>query len=148
DHLCHKPKECDGGKRCRHRLCVNPEHLKPATAAENNRRGNAAKLTTKKVVKIRELFSEGKNSEIEIARKFSISYACVSMIVTGRRWKDVGGPIAIRLPGRRRVRTGITDEKLKLILSLRLQGFYYWQIAEKTGVSRTHVCRITKRSVI
>ena len=35
DHKCHKPAECDGGNTCLHRRCINPDHLEPATNAEN-----------------------------------------------------------------------------------------------------------------
>jgi hypothetical protein len=42
DHRCHTEAaergECDGGPTCRHRRCVNPEHLEPVTSDENNRR--------------------------------------------------------------------------------------------------------------
>lgn len=40
DHECHtEATDCEGGKTCRHRPCVNPDHLTPVTSAENNRRG-------------------------------------------------------------------------------------------------------------
>lgn len=36
DHLCHNADEsCTGGVTCRHRRCVNPFHLGPATSREN-----------------------------------------------------------------------------------------------------------------
>ena len=35
DHLCHDIKTCDGGYDCKHRLCVNPEHLSAVTMKEN-----------------------------------------------------------------------------------------------------------------
>lgn len=40
DHLCHTHSQppCAGGDTCIHRRCVNPAHLEPVTALENNRR--------------------------------------------------------------------------------------------------------------
>lgn len=40
DHVCHNRDEsCAGGESCRHRRCVNPEHLEPTTPEENSSRG-------------------------------------------------------------------------------------------------------------
>lgn len=42
DHQCHnRDQSCLGGKSCRHRRCVNPEHLEPATNQQNASRGRA-----------------------------------------------------------------------------------------------------------
>lgn len=39
DHLCHSySHSCLGGDRCKHRLCVNPDHLEPVSRSENSRR--------------------------------------------------------------------------------------------------------------
>lgn len=39
DHLCHnRDKSCPGGRTCRHRRCVNPDHLEPVTHRENMQR--------------------------------------------------------------------------------------------------------------
>lgn len=38
DHRCHDPKKCSAGVLCRHRRCVNPDHLNPCTPKENNSR--------------------------------------------------------------------------------------------------------------
>jgi hypothetical protein len=36
DHMCHnRDFSCPGSPNCPHRACVNPAHLKPATAREN-----------------------------------------------------------------------------------------------------------------
>ena len=42
DHLCHTwDASCPGTPACRHRRCVNPDHLEAVTRAENNRRGRS-----------------------------------------------------------------------------------------------------------
>lgn len=40
DHTCHSnDPSCNAGNKCRHRRCVNVEHLEPVSMAENIRRG-------------------------------------------------------------------------------------------------------------
>lgn len=39
DHQCHTA-ECGLGDFCKHRACINPAHVKPATHKENYARGN------------------------------------------------------------------------------------------------------------
>jgi len=43
DHMCHNEAalkgECEGGKTCKHRACVNVEHLRLITVSENNKAG-------------------------------------------------------------------------------------------------------------
>lgn len=41
DHVCHDPSICAGGPACKHRRCVNPEHLKVVTPRENVMRSNS-----------------------------------------------------------------------------------------------------------
>jgi hypothetical protein len=52
DHLCHNADaECDDGRACLHRRCVNPAHLEPVSSWVNSERGrspiplNAAKTS-------------------------------------------------------------------------------------------------------
>lgn len=39
DHICHKPEECTKGFRCKHRRCLNPDHLEAVPGIVNIRRG-------------------------------------------------------------------------------------------------------------
>lgn len=41
DHVCHDPSICVGGDACKHRRCVNPDHLSPTTPRENVLRSNS-----------------------------------------------------------------------------------------------------------
>lgn len=46
DHLCHSNDlTCLGGVTCRHRRCVNPEHMEPVTRRVNSRRGVKGRKT-------------------------------------------------------------------------------------------------------
>ena len=39
DHKCHtEDRYCPGGPKCKHRRCVNPNHLEPVTPTENAKR--------------------------------------------------------------------------------------------------------------
>jgi hypothetical protein len=35
DHICHNPKECEGGITCSHRACINLDHMRLTTQQEN-----------------------------------------------------------------------------------------------------------------
>lgn len=35
DHGCHDPRACLGGWNCKHRRCVNPDHMVPSTQKQN-----------------------------------------------------------------------------------------------------------------
>lgn len=42
DHICHtQDKTCQGGASCKHRRCVNPDHLEPVAGEVNNARSNS-----------------------------------------------------------------------------------------------------------
>ena len=84
--------------RCDMPLCVNPDHLFLGTHADNmkdaaakkrfhDRRGEKApnaRLTPTQVAEIQ----ASKISQRAIARQFGITQACVSLIKTGRTWRQ------------------------------------------------------------
>lgn len=45
DHTCHNRDPLCPGKECKHRLCVNPDHLEPVTQSENVRRAAFSRAT-------------------------------------------------------------------------------------------------------
>ncbi|UPI12194.1 hypothetical protein [Bacillus phage SBSphiJ2] len=49
-----------------------------------------AKLTEKDVVDIRNLYAAGKHTQLELAKRFGVSEATISGIITRRYWKHVG----------------------------------------------------------
>jgi hypothetical protein len=72
---------------CRNRACVNPAHLEPVTAAENQHRGSNAKLTSEDVREIRALLAAGQRQG-EIGRVYGITKSQVSAINIGRAWRS------------------------------------------------------------
>jgi hypothetical protein len=49
DHLCHNADHsCPGGRTCPHRACVNPSHMEPVRAGENQRRGRGPANTKRR----------------------------------------------------------------------------------------------------
>lgn len=86
-HSCDRPE------------CVNPAHLRfdtrRANVADMIARGRAArsgKLTDEEIITIRERRAAGAR-QVDLARDFGMSHGQISMIVRGKRWPNVGGPI-------------------------------------------------------
>lgn len=96
---------------CDNRECCNPDHLFLGTPADNARdaamKGRTvagsdhahAKLTQDIADEIRRL-SEVGEKQSEIARRFGITQAAVSLIVTGRTWVRHHGKVAPPAPSR------------------------------------------------
>lgn len=75
---------------CRNKACVNPGHLEPVTNAENQRRGDAAKLTWEDVRFIRAHYSRHHRDCTlrALAARFGVTHGAVHKIVHHRAWVD------------------------------------------------------------
>lgn len=71
---------------CRNRACVNPDHLEIVTNTENQRRGNAAKLTAQDVEMIKTRALDGV-SQHSIAAAFGVHQSSISKIVNNKTWR-------------------------------------------------------------
>lgn len=82
---------------CGNKLCVNPDHLEPGTMAENAADGIRLGETLRGSRNGRSKLSEADARYIvenpdgltgaQLARKFSVSRATVSLIQSGKRWR-------------------------------------------------------------
>lgn len=91
-YVCH---QCDNKK------CVNPKHLFIGTAKDNmqdalqkNRLQIGelkynAKLNSKKVMGIRELYKQGRLSQYNIAKMYSVSRGVIFDVINRKSWKHV-----------------------------------------------------------
>lgn len=87
--------------RCDNPLCVRPDHLFPGTNADNvadkvskgrqsrlgGERNPNAKLTEQDVLEVRRRRAAGESRKV-VAAAFGISPTMVSLITTGRFWRD------------------------------------------------------------
>lgn len=85
---------------CDRRACVNPNHIRPGTIAENTKdavakgrhifgeRSSRAKLSNSQVLEILELKHAGA-SNVAIGKRFGVSDSLVSAIARGKKWSHL-----------------------------------------------------------
>jgi hypothetical protein len=85
---------------CDNRLCVNPNHLKLGTCADNlqdmknkdrhlrGERNAKSKLTESQVIEIHELHEQGMSTH-KLAKRFNIGQMTAWRIVNGHRWEHI-----------------------------------------------------------
>ena len=72
---------------CKHRKCVNPEHLTEMTKAEHDE--HHSKLTEQQVLEIRADWATGKYTQKQLAEKYDVSISLIGQIVNRKIWKHI-----------------------------------------------------------
>ena len=123
--------------RCRNRLCVNPGHLEAVTHAVNMRRSSMTKLTPEQVADIRGL--AGQMSQRQIARRYGITQAMVSLINRGEAWTE--GEVAPAPPAFEHRRGRLTFDDAVRIREM-AKSMPLKDIATVYGVSRSLISMV------
>ena len=87
-----KPIGCEVAHSCGERSCVNPRHLRWATAAENSADRIAHGRQTRRlsVEQVREIRQLGPSmKQRDIAKRFGIKHSTVGQILRGITWRHV-----------------------------------------------------------
>jgi hypothetical protein len=154
--------------KCDNPACCRPDHIFVGTHAANmmdmrlKQRGNGAKgeanghakLTTRKVRRMRRLFVEGWTIT-QLASRYRICYNAALNAITGRTWKHipltpeqreaVGRLVRLTQPGEAHRNSKLTAEKVRAIRWLATEGIPLRKLARQFGVSATNIRLIVKR---
>jgi len=96
------------------------------------------KVTAEQIVAIREAVAAGEWQR-HVAKRFGVTCVCVNRAVTGRTWKDVGGPT--HEVGKH---TKISASQAAEIRTRRLSGEKLKSLSTEFGVTQTTICEIAK----
>lgn len=136
---------------CDVRTCVRPDHLRVGTDGDNKadavlrgrlrhgHRHHWAKLSERDVLRMRRLYATGTVTQLALANRFGVDYQAVNAILHGRVWRRVGGPV---IPPGVRLQTKLTHPQVAEIRRLRRDGRSLSWIAQRFGITKTHVSRI------
>lgn len=111
---------------CDNPSCVRPDHLFSGTDSDNMRdcaakgrcptqvnpsivsgeNNGQAILSGAQVMDIRNAYFNGERAAV-LADRYGVHHTHINRILTGRKWKSVGGPIRPRMPNRGRPRKAV-----------------------------------------
>lgn len=138
--------------KCDNTRCVRPSHLFQGTRSQNaedkckkarQSRGerNGGKLRDGEVEKIRQIYRRGGIQQKELAKRFGISRAQMSLIVNGKSWTHLK---VFRLPGDGRQRNGkLKPEDVERIRARYAEGGITFRVlSAEYGVCESLLCGI------
>lgn len=96
------------------------------------------KLTKEQVIQIREAVASGERQR-DVAARFCISPISINLAVTGRTWKNAGGPVH-----EVKQHTILSSHQAAAIRSRRLAGEKLADLAREFCVSQTTICAVAK----
>lgn len=128
DHVCHVPGECTE-RFCKHRRCVNPEHLKLATPKENVLRSNSFTAHYAAATHCPEGHPYAGENLVTL-RKQRTCRICQS-----RRWKEAHARERMRVP----VEGALNRAEQLVLTHLRERRSTDQDVAEAVGLSRQAV---------
>lgn len=99
---------------------------------------HCTKVTEEQIVAIRIAVARGERQR-DVAKRFGVTPVCVNNAVTGRTWKNAGGPTH-----NVKQHTKLSNEQAATIRRRRLSGEKLEALASEFGVSQTTVCEIAK----
>lgn len=138
--VVHHKNEKRGDNRIRNLALVTPAENTRLSSANLGSAGEAngnAKLRDKDVVRLRTKFAAGKIGVREISNAHGLSLTCVTLMLRGKTYASLGGPVQDRLPRPQAAGNTLIDK----IRNLRSNGGTSYSISRELGVARNTVMK-------